>query len=166
MAVNVATALAKQQESVILAEIRPSFGTLAYLLRQEPKERNLRTLFDRFPGGFNEEDVLARLCKGPSGARVLFGPQQGDAYKELDAGQTEALVKLLSKMAEFVILDFPSQPSSATQAAVSRCNVVAVVTERELGSVQSAKVALDQLQSWGHGWRFDLRGRREPQRIS
>ncbi len=151
VAVNVATALAKQQESVILAEVRPSFGTLAYLLRQEPKERNLRTLFDRFPGGFSEEDVLARLCKGPSGSRVLFGPQQEDAYKELDSGQTEALVKLLSKMADFVILDLPSQPSCATQAAVSRCNAVAVVTERELGSVQSGKVTLDQLQSWGVG---------------
>lgn len=151
VAVNVATALAKQQESVILAEMRPSFGTLAYLLRQEPKERNLRTLFDRFPGGFSEEDVVARLCKGPSGSRVLFGPQQGDQYKELDSGHVEALVKLLAKMADFVILDFPSQPSSATQAATSRCNFVAVVTERELGSVQSGKVTLDQLQAWGVG---------------
>jgi Flp pilus assembly CpaE family ATPase len=52
-------------------------------------------------------------------------------------------------MAEFIILDLPSQPSPATQAVVGLCNFIAVVTERELGSVISAKVALDQLQSWG-----------------
>ena len=150
VALNVATALAKQQKSVILAEMRPAFGTLAYLLRQEPRE-SLRTLLDHFPESISEHDVGARLCKGPAESRVLFGPQQMDAFKETDPRQAEAVVKVLAKMAEFVILDFPVQPSTATQAAIGQCHFVAVVTERELGSVLCGKVALNQLQTWGVG---------------
>jgi len=150
VALNVATALAKQRKSVILAEIRPSFGTLAYHLRQEPRE-SLRTLLDQCPEGIGEQDVAARLCKGPAESRVLFGPQQMDAFQEIDPDQAESVVKVLAKMAEFIILDFPSQPSTATQAAIGQCHFVAVVSERELGSVLCGKVALNQLQSWGVG---------------
>ena len=148
VALNVALALAQQQKSVILTEMRSSFGTLAHELRQEPQQ-GLRTLLDHFPERIGEQDVNALLYHGPAGLRILFGPRQMDGFKEVDPGQGEAVVKALSTMAEFVILDLPSQPSLATQAAVCLCNFIAVVTERELGSVISAKVALNQLQSWG-----------------
>ena len=151
VALNVGMALAKLQKSVIVAEVRPSFGTLAYLLRQEPGERNSRNLLEKCPKSINEEDVAARLCKGPGDLRVLFGPQQTDVFKEFDLGQTEAVVKVLAGMADYVILDFPNQPSPATQAAVGLCQLIALVTERELGSVLCGKVALHQLQSWGVG---------------
>ena len=148
VALNVALALAEQQKSVILAEIRSSFGTLAHQLRQEPHQ-GLRTLLDRFPERIGEHDVNALLCNGPAGLRILFGPRQMDEFKEIDRAQSEAVVKTLSTMAEFIILDLPSQPSLTTQAAVCLCNFIAVVTERELGSVISAKVALNQLRTWG-----------------
>ena len=148
VALNVALALAQQQKSVILSELRPSFGTLAYQMRQEPHE-GMRALLDHSPERIGERELDALLCQGPAGLRVLFGPRQMDGFTEIDPGQAEAVVKVLSTMAEFIILDLPSQPSRATQAAVCLCNFIAVVTERELGSVISAKVALNQLQSWG-----------------
>ena len=151
VALNVATVLAKQQKSVILAEMRPSFGTLAHLVRQEPEERNLRTLLERYPTGMSEENVAARLCKGLSGTQVLFGPQQSDMHQEIDPEQAASVVRLLSTMADYVILDFPSQFSLATQAAIGLCSSVVVVTERELGSVICGKTALKQLQALGVG---------------
>jgi Flp pilus assembly CpaE family ATPase len=150
VALNVALALAKQQKAVILAEFRPSFGTLAYRLRQQPA-KSLRTLLDHFPERNGEHDLQAILCKGPAESRILFGPQAEDVFKEIDPGQGEAVVKGLAAMAEFVILDLPNQPSAATQTAVRLCHCVAVVTDREVGSVVCAKVALNQLQSWGVG---------------
>jgi Flp pilus assembly CpaE family ATPase len=150
VALNVALALAKEQKSVILAEMRPSFGTLAYHLRQEPA-KSLRSLFDHFPERLGERDLDALLCIGPAESRILFGPQPEDVFKEIDPGQAEAVVKGLAKMAEFVILDLPNQPSVATQTAVRLCHFVAVVTERDPGSVVCAKVALNQLRSWGVG---------------
>ena len=130
VALNVGMALAKRRKSVIVAEIRPSFGTLAYLLRQDPLDRNLRNLFESCPKFIGEQDVAARLCKGPGDLRILFGPQQTVAFKEVDPGQVEAVVNVLSKMADYVILDLPSQPSPATQTAIGHCQLISVVTER------------------------------------
>ena len=52
-------------------------------------------------------------------------------------------------MAEFVVLDLPNQPSAATQVMTRLCHFVGVVTDRALGSIFCAQVALNQLQSWG-----------------
>jgi pilus assembly protein CpaE len=150
VALNVALALAKQQKSVILAELRPSFGTLAYHFHQKPP-RSLRSLLDDFPERLGENDLESLLCKGPVESRILFGPQEDEMFKEIDSDQAEAVVQGLAGMAEFVILDLPSQPSVATQMAVRLCNFVAVVTEREPSSVACAKVALKQLKFWGVG---------------
>jgi Flp pilus assembly CpaE family ATPase len=150
VALNVALALAKQQKSVILVEMRPSFGTLAYHLRQTPA-KSLRSFLDHFPQRLGDHDLDAFLCKGPAESRILFGPQPGDPVKEIDPGQADAVVKGLAKMADFVILDLPNQPSVATQAVVRLCHCVAVVIEREPGSVVCAKVAISLLQSWGVG---------------
>ncbi|MDB5306441.1 MAG: response regulator receiver protein [Gemmataceae bacterium] len=150
VALNVALALAKKQRSVILVEMRPSFGTLACHLRQQPA-KSLRTVLDHFPERLVEHDLRVLLCNGPAELRILFGPQPEDLFKEIDPGQAEAVIKGLAKMAEFAILDLPNQPSVAMQAAVRLCNFVAVVTEQTLGAVVCAKVALSQFQTWGVG---------------
>ncbi len=145
---NVAAVLTKQKKSVILAELRPSFGTLAYQMRLEPRE-SLRTLLDDPAETLDQDDVTVRLSKGPGNSRVLFGPQLTDGYKKIDPVRADAVVKLMAEMAEFVILDLPSQPSPATQAAIGLCHLTVVVTERELSSVLCGKAAINQLQSWG-----------------
>jgi MinD-like ATPase involved in chromosome partitioning or flagellar assembly/CheY-like chemotaxis protein len=150
VALNVALALAKQQKSVILAEIRPSFGTLAYHLRQHPV-KSLRTLLDEFPDRCSEQDLQPLLCEGPAKMSILFGPQSEDLFKEIDPGHLEAAIKGLATMADFVILDLPGQLSAATQTAVRLCQFVIVVTERALDSVVCAKVVINQLLVWGVG---------------
>jgi pilus assembly protein CpaE len=148
VALNVALALARQQKSVILAEMRPSFGTLACRLRQHPP-KNLRTLLDDTTDHYSANDLQALLCKGPSGLRILFGPQPEDLFKEIDPDHAEAVIKGLATMADFIILDLPDQHSVTTQTAVRLCRFAIVVTEGAHDSVVCAKVALKQLQSWG-----------------
>jgi pilus assembly protein CpaE len=148
VALNVALALAKEQKAVILVEMRPSFGTLAYHLRQQPL-KGLRSILDDFPERCSESDLQVLLSEGPLGLRVLFGPQQADLFKEIEPQHAQAAIKALATMADFVILDLPNQPSVATQTAVRLCCFVNVVTERTLDSVVCAKVALKQLRVWG-----------------
>ena len=148
VALHVALTLAKQRKSVILAELRPSFGTLAYRLHQDPI-KGLRGLLDQFPEHLAGTDLDKLLCHGPTHLRILFGPKCTDVFKEIPPGQATSVVEGLLRMAEFVILDLPNQPSEATQAAALACHFICVVTEREPGSVASAKAALNQLKSWG-----------------
>jgi MinD-like ATPase involved in chromosome partitioning or flagellar assembly len=148
VALNVAVALAMQHRSVILAELRPSFGTLSSLVQHEPVQ-TLRSLQNLPADRIGEPELSAALWQGPEDVRVLFGPQARDAFQEIEPGQVNAVVKGLAKMAEFVILDLPSQLSPATQAALRLCQSVAVVTECEPASVQCGVSAIDQLVGWG-----------------
>lgn len=148
--VNIALSLALQGKPAILAELRPSFGTLALHLRQTPQS-NLSNLLALPAERIDSLALDSAICQDRAGLRVLFGPQQASEQKEIAPEQAEALVTALSQMSEFVFLDLPNQPSPATQAAVRHCDFVAVVTEREPASVAAGKVTVNQLQAWGVG---------------
>lgn len=150
VALNVAVALARKQKSVALAELRPCYGTLARQLRHEPRG-GLGDLLALPAERLDEWEVAARLCKGPAELGLLFGPQKVDEFREIEPAQAEAVIRGLSRHAEYVLLDLPSQPSAATQAAARLCQFVALVGEREPSSVQCGKVTLDLLRSWGLG---------------
>ncbi len=151
-ALNVAVALAQQGKSVILAEMRPSFGTLTLHLPQHPAH-SLRTLLELPTERIGQYEMNAVLCKGPSGIWVLFGPKADEEdFKEPTPEQTKAIINCMSKMAEFIILDLPAQPSPVTKAAATLCHFALIVTEREPVSVKAGQVVSKQLQNWGmHG---------------
>ncbi len=148
IALNVATALAMQGKKVILVEMHSTFGMLAFHLHQDPA-RSLQTLLDLPPERIGHHELNAVICQGPTGLWVLFGPKEGEDYKEISPQHAEAIIKGLSDIAEFVIVDLPSQPSAATQAVAGLCHFAAVVSEREPGSVMSGKVAVKLLHKWG-----------------
>lgn len=70
--------------------------------------------------------------------RILIGPQPGEDYEELDPVQVGRLLQVLRLRTEYLVLDLPSQPTAATQAAVDLCDFVGVVTEREAGAIRAA----------------------------
>jgi Flp pilus assembly CpaE family ATPase len=148
VALNVAVALAKRSKSVILAEIRPSPGSLARSLRQEPSS-GLRTLLELPPERLGDRQIEDVLCHGPARIQILFGPQPGESYDPIDPEQVQAVVKGLGRLADFVVLDLPSQLSPATRAVVHDCDFVGLITEREAVSVHCGRVIVDQLKSWG-----------------
>ena len=148
-ALNVATALAMQGKSVILAEMRPSLGTLAFHVHPQPA-KTLRKLLELPLERIGQHDLKAFLCTGAAGVWILFGPKEDEQeVREIDPQKLEAIIKGLSQLAEFVILDLPTQPSDATRAAVSLCHYAAVVTEREPVSIWAGKIVVKQLQAWG-----------------
>ncbi|HUY87934.1 MAG TPA: response regulator [Pirellulales bacterium] len=149
-ALNIALSLAVRGKPVILAELRPSFGVLSCHLHANPKG-TLRGLLDLPAEQIGARQLDSVLCQDQAGLRVLFGPQHAEDSKEIAPQQAEAIVKGLSQLAEIVLLDLPSQPSCATEAAVRLCDFVAVVIEREPAAVAAGKEMVAQLQCWGVG---------------
>jgi Flp pilus assembly CpaE family ATPase len=150
LALNVAASLTRQRKSVIVAELRPSYGSIAYHLKQEPP-RSLFSLLALPPERIGEPELRSVLCKGPAEMRILFGPQPSEGFVSLERAPAEAIVTALARMADFVILDLPSILTQGTQGVVPLCQFVGLVTEREPCSIASATVAHDQLQSWRMG---------------
>ena len=73
MAANIAALLA-QKNSVILLELRPTYGTLAFQL-QAAAPANLASLLDLAPERIDGQALSAPLFLAADGLRILFGPQ-------------------------------------------------------------------------------------------
>jgi CheY-like chemotaxis protein/MinD-like ATPase involved in chromosome partitioning or flagellar assembly len=148
VALSVASVLTRQGKSVIAVELRPDYGTFSLQLRKVPDE-NLGTLPEFDPERSNERELSKRLFSYQFGLRILFGPQKADEFKEIEPDQAEAVIEGLADMADYTIIDLPCYASGAGQAAIRRCDFVALVVEPELTCVMSGKVALELLRSWG-----------------
>jgi MinD-like ATPase involved in chromosome partitioning or flagellar assembly/CheY-like chemotaxis protein len=148
VALNVASVLAQQKEAVIAVELRSDYGTFSLQLDGSPVE-NLRNLLELGPEFINEQELSTRLFSSQFGLRVLFGPQKVDEFKEIEPAQAEAVIKGLTGMADYVIIDLPCHLSSAHQAAIRQCDSVTLVVVSEPACVMSGKVTLELLSSWG-----------------
>ncbi len=150
VALNVASALSRQDTGVVAVELRPWHGSFSCQLNQVPVF-SLAHLLDVPAERLDEREVAARLHTSKGGLQILFGPQKTGDFKEIDVPRVEALVTALAGMADFVVLDLPCVPSAANGAAVRHCHAVAVVAEQEPVSVLSARTTLDLLKAWGAG---------------
>ncbi len=148
VATNVAALLAEKRKSVILAEIRPDYGTLAVQLKTNP-EKNLSGLMTYEPPAIAEPLVASHLYTTAFDVRVLFGPQRPDEYGELDAGCMGAVLSQLIPSADYVVVDLPPRATAANETIVKTSTTVFVLAEPEITSVASAAQRLRQLDNWG-----------------
>ena len=124
VALNVAAALTSQG-SVILAEIRPIFGTLATFFQPGRMVRG-------FPGSnasAPEADVLRSLWPVPGvpGLRILFGPQTPADCAEISPATAASLVRHLSSAADFVVFDLPPSLSSSSTTILGASHHLALI---------------------------------------
>ncbi len=147
VALNVAAVLARQGKRVIALELRPCFGAFAFQFHLTPTG-TLRDLLEQDAGGIGAEALHQRLVSIPCGIKALFGAQTAAGFREIQAAQAGAIVRTAAQMAEYVIIDLPSLPCSTSQAAVAGCHAMALVVERDFGSVAAGGSMVELLKSW------------------
>jgi DNA-binding response OmpR family regulator len=148
VALNVATALVTQGKMVVAAEIRPSYGTFSAQLNLI-QPQGLFSLLELDPGNIVERDIWLHLIDLPSGLRLLVGPQIVAEYRWIEPPHVDKIISILTSMADCTILYLPCNPSSANQAAIRRCDLVALVVEPESTALASGILAIEQMRSWG-----------------
>lgn len=147
-AFNVAVALADSGKSVIFAELRPTFGDLAFSLQCEPTT-SLADLHDLPTDRIDKHGLGAHLSGGPGGVRILFGSHSNKKSGELSAEQAESVIQGLAQLADFVILDLAGWPTPVMTTTVRLSQFVAIVTARELLSVKCGQAVVGQLKAYG-----------------
>ena len=152
LAWNIAELLA-QRGSVVLAEIRPAPGSLAYYFRPGRTVRRLSDLLDppAASTGTGARAVDTCLWSHPSipGLRVLFGPQTPEECREIDARAAKTIVQSVASTADYVVLDLPASISPANRAILEESDYLALVVEREPVCVEAAKNIFNVIESWG-----------------
>jgi pilus assembly protein CpaE len=149
VALNVASVLARRNK-VILAEIRPAFGTLLPYLNPHGQIRNISHVLraegaDIHPA---EADACLWPCQAVPGLSVLFGPQMPAECVDLTPDRVKGLVKALAGLADYLVLDLPAWLSAANRAAAELSGRVVLVVERDPVCVQSAKLMARGIGAW------------------
>ena len=150
-AVNVALALVAPERSVAVVEMRPCMGTVAQQLGVSASLNLKPLLACQNPGEINARTVGRCLTHHPTGLRLLLAPPDFDDLQEIAPQRAEDIVKTLSGMAEYVIVDFPCQPTQTVRAGLRCCDFVVLAVELEAVCLASAQAMLKGLNSWGVG---------------
>jgi MinD-like ATPase involved in chromosome partitioning or flagellar assembly/CheY-like chemotaxis protein len=148
LVLNMAACIAWAKRSVIAIELRPAYGTFSYQLAGVP-ETNLASLLALDADRITEVEVISRLVKFPSGLQVLFGPQTIKEFRDIEPAKVDALLKTVSRMADFVVVDLPGSFPPASQAAIRHAHFGGLVVDNEPGSIAAGKITLEQLCSAG-----------------
>ena len=152
VALNVATALARKHKDVIAAELIGSYSAFYdhfFYKKSRTTLSGLEALVKLEPEKITPQEVGRCLVKLPSGLGLLLGPQRVEDFKELDPDRTDALVRALASLGQYVVLDLQSHASAACQAAVKHCDFVVVVIDRTPTCVVAGKITADLLQQLG-----------------
>lgn len=150
LALNLAAGLAKLEHKVIAAELRSYYGTFSAQLRWEPAD-TIGSLLELEPEYINRRELDRRLLETAFGVKLLFGPQINEGVRSFRTGQAQAIVKGLVEMTDFLLLDLPSYPTDASEAAAKECDYIMVVVEPEPVSLFAGSVMLNLLNDWGIG---------------
>ncbi len=148
VAVNLALSLAQKDKTAIVAELRACFGTMAVHLGLTPRV-SWADLFELPAAAIDESQVRRQLATYTPLVRALLGPQSPEDYRTVSPEQVEALLRVLSRLADDVVLDLACHPSELLLAALPHCQRVLLVLGPEQSCLQSAKMLLQWQMAHG-----------------
>lgn len=147
IAVNLATALARQHKQAALVDLRLEAGDLAPLLDLKP-QHTLANLCDNWPH-LDQSLLEQSMTKHSSGVHLLAAPQQFSEIANLSADQIRDTLLLARSSYEYVVADLghPTQPLQAEAVLVA--DVVLVVFRLDFTSLCNAHRILNYLNELG-----------------
>jgi pilus assembly protein CpaE len=149
LALNVGSVLARRNKAIV-AELRPSLGTLSQFVRLQSQTRNITSLLNMEPAAIAE--IQAASCLWPyrpiPGLSFLFGPQSMEPCAPVGQAHAKAILAILARLADFIVVDVPSELSDTNRAVIQASDLLALVIERDPICVQAAKMILRAIEFW------------------
>jgi pilus assembly protein CpaE len=149
IALNVAISLQGNGHDVILAELNPGQGTIAYELNI-PNPVGLTTLLTRSIKDIHLRSVESEIVSHKSGIRLLLASSNP---KEVDLDQAvpqiEAVVNNLSSMCTTLVIDLGNHFRPYVRPVLKLCNRIILIVEPVFPSNIVGQEVLESLESDG-----------------
>ncbi|MDH5700828.1 MAG: AAA family ATPase [Nitrospirota bacterium] len=146
VALNVAMTLVQGGHSVIYVELSPHVGTAAWLLNmtnKSPLNHASATLKD-----MNEAVVNQLLMQHSTGLQVLcVSPWDQEVGAQVSTELLTGLFRELKGHADYLVLDFPLEPSFPSVCFLSQCQILDLVMESDAIGMNLAKSQLAFIRS-------------------
>ncbi len=136
--VNVAIALSQKGKQVTVVDLCPYSGNIAEHLGLKPKP-TITELLMKPIDTIDRHDLEAALAVHHTGVRVLATPQRSGEQKEISPSDVDLLFERLREATDYLLVDLPFQPSDATRAILTKCNLVIIMTDSKADALPSVK---------------------------
>ena len=140
--------LAQKGYPPILVDICPSFGVVPALMGLKP-EHTMCELLEAPGGKFSRDDLEVALSQHSSGVKVLSGAEALEGFGRVTSASIGLLLKELSTMADYVLLDAPASPNEIVGAAIRECQFAILVANPGHDLRTRIGSAADQLSKLG-----------------
>ncbi len=148
VALNVAMTLVQGGHRVIYVELSPHLGTSAWLL--EMPDSSCFSDSSAKLEDMNEDFVNQLLMQHSTGLKVLsMSPWAQEVGNQVSTELLSVLFRLLKNLADYLILDFPLEPSFPSMFFLTQCQVCNHVLESDAISIAKTKRQLELLQNQG-----------------
>jgi CheY-like chemotaxis protein/MinD-like ATPase involved in chromosome partitioning or flagellar assembly len=131
--------------NVVLSDFRPGNGNLSLSLGYK-NQISMSKLLTKEAREISISDVQSALQVFDSGVRVLLSSYMPSESKLMDAAdQFSAIVRHLSYLGKYVVLDLGSSLAPSVQKVIDLCSQLIIVTEPVESSITQTKALLDEL---------------------
>jgi pilus assembly protein CpaE len=146
VALNVAMALVQASKKVIYVELSPHVAAVSWLLHM-PQTMALRDFSVRLDE-INRDYVTKLLMQHSTGLEVLcLSPWTQEVGSPVSTELFAALLQELKGLADYVVLDFPLEPSYSSMLFLSHCQILDLVMETDSLCLALAKNQIEFIKS-------------------
>ncbi|MHB8323889.1 MAG: AAA family ATPase [Candidatus Dormibacteria bacterium] len=146
VAINLAAALRVETSAkVCLVDLDLQFGDVGVMMNLD-HAKTITELVDG-PGNMDWELIDDVLADGPLGLRVLLGPFSPEYGDLVRAEHVRAIVDILRREFDYVVVDTGSQLSEATLEAIDGADRLIVVGALTIPAIKDTRLMLKMLES-------------------
>jgi pilus assembly protein CpaE len=150
VSVNCAVELARlTKRPTVILDMKPCLGEVALFLGVRPRF----TLLDALENLHRlDKDFLKELAsKHKSGLDILAGSEQFDRPNAQDAGAIEELLRVLTRMYDYIVIDAGNMINSLVVSALYAADTVFLITNPDVPSIRNAQRLVDRVRQLGAG---------------
>ena len=150
VSVNCAVEIARlTKRPTVMLDMKPCLGEVALFLGVRPRF----TLLDAIENLHRlDKDFLKELAaKHKSGLDILAGSEQFDRPNAQDASAVEELLRVLTKMYDYIIIDAGNTINSLAVSALYAADTVFLIANPDVPSIRNAQRLVDRVRQLGAG---------------
>lgn len=150
VAVNCAVELARlTKRPTAIVDLKPSLGEVALFLGVRPRFTVLDAIENLHR--LDREFLRELMARHKSELDILAGSEQFDRPNQQDATAIEELLRVLSRLYDYIVIDAGNTINSTTASALYAADTVFLVTNPDVPSIRNAQRLVDRVRQLGAG---------------
>jgi pilus assembly protein CpaE len=150
VAVNCAVEIARlTKRPTAIIDLKPSLGEVALFLGVRPRFTVLDAIENLHR--LDREFLRELMARHKSELDILAGSEQFDRPNQQDATAIEELLRVLSRLYDYIVIDAGNMINSAAASALYAADAIFLVTNPDVPSIRNAQRLVDRVRQLGAG---------------